>query len=175
MLLFKIMQVVDIANEIFLENASPTDTSITAIAFWIRSNVGKLNTLLYEDFYVDPTTKEIFRCGTTCTINILAAAVVKAMYKVYRSDLDIRNLIAGLGSDLVQSAKDMDFEVVRVNRSEILKTYNLIKAAATKELQDLVHYYRSYNGPPSQVAGDDTYEGYYTGALNEYIRGYLGS
>lgn len=167
------MKVADIANEIFLENGSPTDTSIASIAFWVRSNVGQLNAKLYESFYVDPNNGfEIFKCDGQL-IGKLAAAIIKKMYEVYRVQLDIRKLMAGMQVDMVLSAEDQGFKVVRLNRSEILKTLNTMKETALKELTDLVHNYRSYHGAPTQVAGDDTEKGYFVETTDGFIRGFI--
>lgn len=165
------MKVVDIANEIYLENGSPTDTSIPSIAFWVRSNVGRLNTMIYESFYVDPTTLEIMTASGT-EITELPTAIIKAMYRVYRIDLDIRRMMSGMSLDMVLEAKDQDFSVKRINRSEVLKTLTTLKKDTLKELMDLVHGYRSYNGAPSQVAGDDTTQGYYVGSFDTYQRNF---
>lgn len=164
------MKVVDIANEIYLENASPSDTSIPAIAFWVRSNVGKLNSMLYEAFTIDPVTLDIIDSATLEEIDELAVAVVKMMYKVYRLDLDIRGFISGMKLDTVLEAKDLDFGVKRINRNEILKSLTTLKKDSLEELMGLIHTYRSYHGAPSQVAGDDTEPGHYVGVTDGYTR-----
>ena len=170
------MKVANIATEIFLENASPTDTSIPAIAFWIRSNVGRLNAMLYEQFYVDPSTFEICRyCGQTIyEIGSMGAAVIKLMFKAYRTDLDIRNMLTSAITDTVLKVTDQEFSVEKLNKSELLKTLTQFKKDTLKELQELVHNYRSYHGEPSQVAGDDTVQGHYTGITSQYTRNVIG-
>lgn len=170
------MKVVDIANEIYLENASPSDTSIPAIAFWIRANVGKLNTLIYEHFFIDPTTRDIHRCcgDQTFEIGSMGTAIIKLMFKVYRTDLDIRNMLNSVINDTILKATDQEFSIEKVNKSELLKTLTQFKKDTLKELQDLVHGYRSYHGEPSQVAGDDTIMGHYTGITSDYTRNVIG-
>jgi hypothetical protein len=162
------MRVVDIANEIYLENSSPSDTSIPAIAFWVRSNVGKLNSLIYETFEVYPTTLEIMKDEEE--INEIAAAIIKGMYKVYRLDLDIRDTMTGMKANAVIEARDQDFSVKRINKSEVLKSLIGLKKDTLKEMMDLIHTYRSYHAAPSQVAGDDTEKGYYVGVSDGYTR-----
>ncbi len=163
------MKVVDISNEIYLENASPSDTSIASIAYWVRSNVGKLNTILYESFYVDTTTLEIMASDGT-EIGIIPASVIKMMYQVYRLELDIRRTFTSMQTDTVIEGRDLDFSVKRINRNEILKTLTQSKKDTLKELTDLVHNYRSYFGAPSQVTGDDTQQGFYQGTTWQYVR-----
>ncbi len=167
------MKVADIANEIYLENASPSDTGIPAIAFWLRSNVGKLNTLIYENFYIDPTTQEIMKCDGWC-IGPMAASIFKLMFKVYRIDLDTRNMMVAVGLDTILKATDQNFSIEKVNKSELLKTLAGMKKDTLKELNDQVHCYRSYNGEPTQVSGDDIIQGHYAGTTSQYVRNVIG-
>jgi len=53
------MKVVDIAQEIYFDLNSPSDLSVAAISFWIRSNVGALNSYLFSNFIVQETDYEI--------------------------------------------------------------------------------------------------------------------
>ena len=167
------MKIVDLSNEIWLENGSPTDTTIPAIAYWIRSNVGKLNTVLYENFYVDQTDLEIHKCEDWL-IGPMAASIIKMLFKIYRIDLDTRNMMAAVQYDTVLKATDQEFSIEKVNKSELLKTLAGMKKDALKELQDLVHSYRSYHGEPAQVSGDDDIAGHYSGVSARYSRTVLG-
>ena len=166
------MLIVDLANQIYLENAEPKDTGIPAIAYWIRSNVGKLNLLLYENFFVDFTggTYEIFKGCNSVPLGHKASDIIKQMYKVYRTDLDIRHVMHGIYSDSVIIARDQEFSITKINKSEVLKTLTQLKKDAIKELQDMVHYYRSYYGAPSQVTGDDIICGHFVGTEEQYVR-----
>ena len=169
------MLIVDLANEIYLENAEPKDTGIPAIAYWIRSNVGKINLLLYENFCVDFSggTYEILKPGCTTPnhgFGYLASDIIKQMYKVYRIDLDIRHTMHGIYGDSVIISKDQEFSITRINKSEVLKTLTSLKKDAVAELTMMVHYYRSYNGAPSQVTGDDIIRGHFAGTEEQYVR-----
>lgn len=165
------MKVVDIANEIYLENASPSDTSIPAIAYWLRSNVGKLNTVLYEDFYIDDTSLEILDASAV-EISYVAVAILKVMYKVYRIELDIRANLDAINANGILEANDEGFSIKRINRSEVLKTLTSFKKDTLTELNNLIHNYRSLKGLPSQIAGDDTVAGIYPHNYNAYERVY---
>ena len=46
------MKIVDIADELYRELESPSSLSIASIAFWLRTNYGKLNTLIDAEFEI---------------------------------------------------------------------------------------------------------------------------
>jgi len=164
------MLIVDLANEIYLENSSPSDTGIPAISFWIRSSIGQLNLLLYENFCVDFEGGSYEILGGFGT---LASGIVKKMYELYRINLDIRHTMQGIYGDSVIIAKDQEFSITRINKSEVLKTLTSLKKDAIAELTMMVHYYRSFNngnGTVSQVAGDDFIRGHFAGTEEQYIR-----
>ena len=50
------MKVVDIADEIYRGMGSPTETSVAAISYWLRSNIGTMNNHLNSIFGGDDTT-----------------------------------------------------------------------------------------------------------------------
>ena len=164
------MKVVDIANEIMLEN-SATDTNVAAIAYWTRSNIGRLNNLLYEDFIISTPSYEILDADGV-EISPVAASIIKAMYRLYRADLDIRANLNAINTDSIISATDEGFSIKKINRSELLKSLVTLKKDTHEELTRLTHYYHSLYGAPSQVAGDDTVEGIYPHNYNAYERMY---
>jgi hypothetical protein len=171
------MKIVDLANEIWIEQGMPTTTSIAAIAFFLRANVSKLNLLLYEDFWVEPTTLEIRHgnCldnnGNPKYIGRNAASIFKLMYLVYQANLDIRNMLNSVITDSVLKATDQEFSIEKVNKSELLKTLTALKKDTLQELQMQIHFYRSYHGQPQQVASDDCIPGHFEGVeWNGYIR-----
>lgn len=53
------MKIADVANEVFMELDQPTSLSIPAIAFWLRTNIGNLNSRLNTTYDIDSTTFEI--------------------------------------------------------------------------------------------------------------------
>lgn len=167
------MKIVDISNFLWLQNNSPQDTSIASIAYWVRSNVPRLNSLLYEDFWIDPTGLEIMDESreTPHHINLRAVAILEVMFRDYLIGLDVRKTLFAVTSDTVLKFQDQEFEIEKVNKSEILKTLTAFKKDALKELFDLVHTYRSYKGEPRQVSGDDFMPGHFNGIMEHgYIR-----
>ena len=89
------MKVVDIAQEIYFDLNSPSDLSIAAIAYWVRSNVGALNNLIFSNFVVNETTYEIVDGSDSAVeIDINAVSILKKMYIVHRYAVIIRSKLA---------------------------------------------------------------------------------
>ena len=49
------VKIVSIADETYRELASPSDLSIAAISFWLRTNLGQLNNLIATSYTLDAT------------------------------------------------------------------------------------------------------------------------
>lgn len=85
-------KIVDIADEIYRELGEPDDISIPSIAFWIRTNIGKLNIILNKNYSINTTNLEIDAIeGEPFTIN--EKSVFKKLYKIHYYDRQIIKLI----------------------------------------------------------------------------------
>lgn len=85
-------KIVDIADEIYRELGEPDDISIPSIAFWIRTNIGKLNIILNKNYSINTTNLEIDAIeGEPFTIN--EKAIFKKLYKIHYYDRQIVKLI----------------------------------------------------------------------------------
>ena len=155
------MRIVDIANEIYIETGSPSTTTVPAIAFWLRAKAGYVNTVLYEDFVVDPTTLEIYN-NDGSEVPITVVSILKQLYKTYDIELQMRNLMNSLSNDAILEVKDNlgGTSFTRVNRNEIVKTLIQWRKDELHILDLMITSYRSLTSTPTQVAGDDTLPGY---------------
>tara|TARA_Y100001963_G_scaffold74984_1_gene104108 strand:+ start:1270 stop:1791 length:522 start_codon:yes stop_codon:yes gene_type:complete len=168
-----------LATEIFTELGSPSTTTSAAISYWLKANLGALNSLInsayivagdgkiyYEDSSTDPVTEVIMTADE--------AAILKKMYYVYDYDNKLRNILGASSWDSVVEVSDAGTRVRKVNKSEVGKTLHQAKIEEQKQLNDLVAAYKLKNSNPIQVAGDDTVEGnwpayaHYDRTLNKY-------
>ncbi|MFY7816379.1 MAG: hypothetical protein ACOVRK_14450, partial [Chryseobacterium taeanense] len=62
------MKVVDIAYELYMEIGEPDDTSIPAVAFWVRANIGALNNYLFSDFQINSNFEVVDGSGNEIDI-----------------------------------------------------------------------------------------------------------
>ena len=111
------MKVVDIASELFEELGSPTDTSITAITYWVRSHVGSLNNLVFKDYTVNGTTLEIIN-SDEAEIGINEVSILKKLYEIYRWDVLIRSRLVALDSDDLIEVTDEGSSVRKVSKND---------------------------------------------------------
>lgn len=165
------MKTVDIANEIYLDSGAPTDTSIPAIAFWIRGKIGTLNVLLFENLSIDINTQELTNCGGSLPYEIIA--IIKQMYRIYDYEVQIRKTMNAVLADPLLKIEDQGTLVTRVNRNEISKTYVQIRKDEIQTLKDLVTAYHIKYAGPQAVHGDDTQAGAYDDYINfwpSYVR-----
>ena len=152
------MKIVDIADDIFREVGRPTDLSIPAISYWIRSNVGALNSYINREFKVDTTTLEILDKNDH-EILTDEAVILKKMYMVHFYDLQVRKNIGTIEKESIISVSDGEQSVTKINRNQVLVTLTSLKRAEEHELTKLITAYKTDKSSPKQVAGDDTEAG----------------
>lgn len=145
--------VTTIADEIFRELESPSDTSSGAISFWLRDNVGNLNSLLSTSYNLDSTGQFTPEFGNS------EKDILKKLYVIYYYNKFIRaNLGAASYDSVLEITTDGD-TVKKVNKNEIAKTYIQLKNIETDLLNKLINGYKSNNTSPVAVHGDDIEEG----------------
>jgi hypothetical protein len=147
--------IASIAQEIFEELGEPSDFSISAIAAWLRRNIGGLNNFLNESFSINDQGLEI-----SPALNDIQKYIFKKMYNVHYFDLKIKSVGSLATTDFV-TIKDDIGSVQKVNKNEVLKNYISIRKQEYEELKGLANQYHSNEVYPMQVAGDDTIPGFY--------------
>ena len=158
------MKVVDIASEVYSELGDPTTLSIPPISYWLRRNIGLLNTRINTDFYIDESDfeiKEKDKTGAEKEIAVNEANILKRMYIIHHYDVLLREALGAASTDTwVEIATD-GTSVRRVNKVQQSQTYQVAKKTELEELDKLVNSYQRRNAAPLQVAGDDTVAGDY--------------
>lgn len=161
-------KIVDIADELYREMGEPADLSIASIAYWLRTNIGKLNILLDKRYAIDETTLEI----TADDFTLNEKAVFKLIYTIQYYERLFRNALGSASIDSVLSVTDDGSTVVKVNKNELAKSYGQLKKQASDELKELLTSYTLNDVSPKQVSGDDMIEGSTEVNYNGYyIRG----
>jgi hypothetical protein len=154
------MKTVDIAQEIFKELGEPTSSSVPAIAFWVRANIGQLNNYIKESFTVNDSYEIVD--ANNQEINIEAVAILKKMYSLHDYDLKIRANIISISSSDIVSISDKGRSVTKVNKNEVTKALSSLKKEEYAALLKLIQAYNIREASPIQVVGDDTQVGMYS-------------
>jgi len=149
------MTVNEIAVEIFTDNGSPSDTSVSAIEYWIRGHVGTLNSKIFTSFVINQSNEIVDELSVAIDLN--AAAILKKMWQVDRYDTLLRTQLTALttGDDMVEITDD-GATYRRSNKGETVKALKDLKQNDSNELERLVTGYKIRASSPLQVAGDDT-------------------
>ena len=158
------MKVVDIADEVYRELATPSDLSIPAVAYWLRSNIGALNNYINTSYVINSTSFEIEqtdRSDVTSEITEEAKSILKKMYMVHHYDNKVRYNIGAAATDTVIEVSDGGSRVRKINKNEVMKTLTGLKKQEHDELQKLIAAFKIKASAPRQVTGDDTVEGNY--------------
>jgi len=151
-----------IADEIFEELSQPNDIVIPSIAFWLRSNIGKLNNHLNTEFTLaeDQTVSP--------NIDNDAGVVFKKMYEVYYYGKKIKDSLNLAADNPTRRVSSDGMSVEVVTGAEIAKTWLETKKQLSEELKNLINAYKIDKNRAVQVAGNDT-----TGATYYYVGNYV--
>lgn len=157
------MKTVDIATDIMQDIGNPSDTSIPVIAYWLRANIGKLNTAINKSYFVDSTTLEI-KCvdpndsAAYEEIGIDEATILKLLYIIHYYDLKIRQNALSYDTRSAIEVTSDGHSVRLVSPTEIGKNLYMFRKGLADDLKQWIIWYRNSRSTPRQVAGDDTSE-----------------
>lgn len=148
-------KIVDVADQIYQEIGDPDDTSIASIAFWIRNNVGKLNSLIHTSYRVDPVTYEY-----SPAIDEEERAVLVSLYRVHYYGMKVRSNLGAAATAPVLEVTSDGATVRKVNMSTVAKDWMQLKRDEEKNVKDMVAAYNIDKAAPQQVSGDDNVSAY---------------
>lgn len=151
------MLILDIGDELFRELAEPDDVSIASISFWLKSNLGNLNTSIATDFVVGVTGLTIVDRNDS-NIQMLAeeSNIYKLMYVLYWTTKQIRRYLGASATEVVLEVQSDGSSVRMVNKTTLAAEYRKLANDQQEVLDDLVTSYLAGKSLPIQVSGDDT-------------------
>ena len=180
-------KIVDIADEIYRELGEPSDVSIPSVAFWLRTNLGKLNILINKRYTINTLDLEVDAISPE-TFTIIEKSIFKKMYNIHYYDRQIISLIgksrninlvntdtstSGVNNaDNIQisengftyqksSSTKTANETIKAN-TQFIRQLGLnfveLKKQETTELKMLTETYNLNEVNPLQIAGDDVYQ-----------------
>jgi hypothetical protein len=172
------MKVVDIADDIYRDLGEPDDTSIPPIAYWLRNNVGKLNSAINKQYYVDDTSLEILQIdpndpAKTEEIGADEVTIFKIIYSIHYWDLTIRKQSLSYNTHKALEITSDGHTVRLVSPTEVGKNLASVRRMLADDLKTWTTWYRVSRATPRQVVGDDTIPGQaYYSSRPPYHRAY---
>lgn len=159
-------KIVDIASELYIEFGEPSDLSVPAIAYWLRTNIGDLNILINKKYIIDENTLEIASEENEAFGNI-EKSIFKMLYSIHHYERMMRKSLYDATLDSVISISDEGSSVTKINKNEMAKTFATLRKQINDELMELTKNYNLNEAKPLQVVGDDTVPGLYPGETND--------
>jgi hypothetical protein len=144
------MTVIEIADELHRDLNMPTDLSVGAITFWLRSHIGDLNNLLITEYALTEDSSEF-----EPELGEEEKSIFKKLYFLYHYDVKIRENLGAASQDVILEVASDGAMVRTVNRNELAKSFIKLRELETDNLANMVNAYRRRGSAPLQVAGDD--------------------
>lgn len=142
-------QITDIADEVLHELEEPSDLTLAAVAYFLKNNIGRLNSLTNNSYGVT-TALEI-----TPELGGSEKAVLKKMFFVHWYRLKSRSYLYAAGTATVIEVTSDGGSVRMVNKTTIAKDYMQMAREEQQDLDKLVAAYKIDKAAPLQVHGDD--------------------
>lgn len=136
---------------------------ISYVSGWLEANLGELNGLLHEDFYINdegnigpsglaPVEQNIF--SYLYQLNYYDKAARESLRGIVWSD-------SSGGTNDWTSIKEGDSSIQRQSKNAISRTLVEISRDVRKRMSELITQYHSTKNSPLQVAGTDGAASYY--------------
>lgn len=148
-----------------VEYAFPSDTGrfpVSYVSGWLEDNIGELNGLTHEEFYVD-STGGIGPSG----LYPVEESIFKLIYEINYYDRSAREALRGIvwaGSagtaDSVTLVKEGDTTIQKVSKHQVSRTFSEFAEQGRDRLNELVFQYTRQKSSPVQVAGADAFQDY---------------
>ncbi len=142
------MNVPSIADELFRELSEPEDVSIPSIAFWLNSNIGKLNNLLGTEYISQDS-------NIVPELDEQTKSIYKLLYLISYSIRQINKNLGAAGYTSFAEVKEGNRSVRRVNKTDIAKTYQSLVNSYNDELQGQLLNYKMNHSTPQQFIVDN--------------------
>ena len=142
----------------------PEDTGVFSTSFvsgWLESNLGQLNGLTNEEFYVD-STGAFGPSGLLSVEQDIYALLFESYYYQRASRNALRNIAWSAGSaasyaDQLIMTREGDSTVQMVSKHTVAKTFQELSNDAKKRMDDILARYLINKAAPLSVAGEDGY------------------
>lgn len=138
----------DLANETWSELGQPSSISIPAIAFYFKTNIGRLNLAIYSNY-------SIINNDFSPQLLSSESVIFKSLFMIHFYDMQINANLGAAGISTTLSVDSDGSEVKLINRNDLAKTYLAAKKDFTQLHKEMVSNYISNLIGPIDVHGND--------------------
>lgn len=133
---------------------------MTTTSYWVRNNLGKLNTVLFGSYALSGEGDLQLITGDCPEWNDKTKDIYKKIHEIHYYKKQIMSTLpAGTNNQILELNSD-GARIKMVNKSEIAKAYKDLKKDAENELEEMIADFNIYNAKISQVSGDDIFQSY---------------
>ncbi len=158
-----ISNIVDLAQECYIEVGEPTDVSMASISFYLRTSVGTLNGLIFGNYDLDANGLEFVP-----PITQNEAAILKAQWHVFYLDKQMRTALLTMTNNPTLEVTSDGATVRLASRTTVVQMYLQLRKEIQASLNKLIQGYNLNGALPSQVCGSDAIS--YLPTLLEFTR-----
>lgn len=149
----------EIGSELYDELADAS-LSVSGISYWIRTNVGKLNNLIYTNFNTPASgAGEFYHTINSDVVSMQDKEkdIFKLLYEIYYYGRQIRNTMGAASVDSIIEISSDGATVRKINKNEMSKTWLAYRNNSYEALKNSIYAYTYGQSTPQQVFGDDIY------------------
>lgn len=151
----------EVSERIYQSLGSPDSPTVGVIQYYLRHNIGALNTLLNTSYLIDATD------GTVePDLAEDDAVIFQSMYFIYYYDTRVRANLGAASIDSILEVAENGAVVRMTNRNSLALTYVQMKKQDQENLNNMVAFYRSNRAVPDQVVGEDDVDVLYSTNYN---------
>lgn len=132
---------------------------VSYVSGWLEANIGELNGLLNEEFYVNETGAIEIAEGSG--LLPVEENIFSTLYEIHYYEKAARDSLRGFaygGDTDWLTLKEGDTTIQRQNKNSVAKTFKDLKTEANDRLNNLIGKYNVYKASPLQVFGRDGVE-----------------
>ena len=126
---------------------------LSYVSGWLEANLGELNGLTHEDFYIDASGN----IGPNA-LEKVEKTIFSILYEIHYYEKATRDSLRGIVySDSIDwiSIKEGDTSIQRNNKNSVANTYKALAVDSRERLDFLLNQYNMQKSSPLQVYGTD--------------------
>lgn len=145
------ISIVDIASEIYVDLAQPTNLVVPEIVFWLKGHVGDLNNLILTSFSIDDNQQ----ISPDTSFGEDEKSIFKALYVIKYYEFLARNMLGAAGIETALEWGSDGHVIRKLNRVTLAQVYNQIRKELKDELYKYITFYKINRSNSKSIEGQE--------------------